>query len=74
MGFFGKKYKLKYPNEPTSITREMYGRRKWVILRSMTKSELLHDFQHDEFFGNKLNSKLTKIEILKILKLNSGLI
>jgi hypothetical protein len=48
------------------LLKAKYGRRKWIILRKMTKIQLLEDFQD---FGLKLN--MTKEQMLSILRKNS---
>ena len=63
-----------YPDEPEVISREMYGRRKWKILRSMTKTQLLNDFIHNRDFGHEIDQRMNKDQILKVLKKYSGFI
>jgi len=74
MSTFKKSYLEAYPNEPYIISREMYGRRKWKILRSMTKQQLIDDFKNNEYFGKEINQRMTKEQILTVLKKYSGFI
>lgn len=71
---FRKKYFEAFPNEPTEISRELYGRRKFKVINSMTKKELVEDFKNNKYFGHKIKSYHTKDQIIKILKANSGFI
>lgn len=41
---FNVRYATAFPNEPCEISRELYGRRKWRVLRSMPLPELIGDF------------------------------
>ena len=71
---FNHMYTKLYPNEPDLISREKYGRRKWKILRMMTKSQIISDYKDNKYFGNQINKTMTKEEILKVLKKYSGFI
>jgi hypothetical protein len=75
MSIYIKKYNKYYPNEPKIISKATYGKRKWKILKSMNKNELIQDFSKKNiFFGNKINKNMTKTEILKILKKYSAFV
>ncbi len=71
---FKQKYTDSFPNEPYEISREMYGRRKFKIINSMTKKELINDFKNNKYFGDKIKSIHTKDQIIKTLKANSRFI
>lgn len=59
-------YKKAFPDEPNIISKQMYGRRKWRILKSMSRNALLKDFADDPQFD--IGRKMSKEEILKALK------
>lgn len=41
---FDVRYRAAFPDEPETISRSLYGRRKWQILRSMPLDELVCDY------------------------------
>ena len=71
---FISKYKSMYPDEPDIISKQLYGRRKFKALGSMTKKELMEDFGSNKYFGHLINNKSTKEDIIKVLHRYSGFI
>jgi hypothetical protein len=72
---FMRLYEAQFPDEcPQSISKHLYARHKWHILRTMTKAELLQDYKKDKELGPCLKSSMSKKDILKVLKAHSGIV
>lgn len=54
--------------------QKTYGRRKWKVLRSMTKKDLIQSFKDNPYFGNQIRSQMSKSDILTVLKRHTQLI
>jgi len=54
------------------IHKTTYGRRKFLVLRSMTKKEIYNSFKNDKYIGPKFKKSLSKAELIVILKRFSG--
>ncbi len=72
---FIRLYEQEFPDEcPQTISKYMWGKHKWHVLRMMTKAELLQDYQRDAAFGHKLKAAMSRQELLQVLKRHSGLV
>jgi len=68
MSHFQSLYKEQNPHEELEISREAYGRRKWKVLRMLTKQQLIEDFAQSKEFSSNINKRMSKEQILKVLK------
>jgi hypothetical protein len=71
---FRKFYVSMYPNEQNEVSKEMYSRRKFKVLRSMTKEQLLKCFSKNKEYGQYIKKSMTKTQILHVLKKYSWMI
>lgn len=71
---FIQKYNNTYSDESKIISKQLYGKRKFAVLNSMTKKELIEDFDQNQYFGHLIKKNDTKENIIKILHRYSGFI
>ncbi len=60
--------------ENCATSEHVEARRKWKVLRAMTKSEILQDYKPDKDLGKYLHSRDSKQDLLRILKNNNGIV
>lgn len=70
---FTKRYHYYYPTESRNVSRKTFCQRKLKVLRTMTKKELLKDFEYGFHFSDRINSNMTRDQILHVVEAFSGI-
>lgn len=65
---FRSKYQEMFPDEDEVISKEMYGKRKWKVIRSMSDAQLKKAFSDHQQFGTKIRQASNREEMMRILK------
>lgn len=69
---FIKKYKKMYPYESEIISKQTYGRHKMSVIKSMTRNELIRAFQNHKYIGAYIKPRMSKSQIIVVLKSRSS--